>query len=206
MTHAEIIKKLLKYRNTNIPKLAEISGVNKATLYTMLRRNQEKLKPIMYTKIADALQVPAEYFFANDINDTHFDEFFSKPIDSKEVSYLQRLFIEYKRTYSFVHDALKYAGYSEITMDEVKAIITNDKANDNHVYNLIENIIVNGKIVSCYEYHQIEGYRLLNENERNFLDEMLVHLLHAHSFRNEEYSMTPVENSSKINKYGSEWG
>lgn len=52
------LKKILRERGMTIKRLSEISGVSVNTLYSITKRDSERVDPVIIQKIADALFIP----------------------------------------------------------------------------------------------------------------------------------------------------
>ena len=62
MDFGNILEELLRKKKIKVPYLAEITGINKNTLYSYIRRNTQKVDPVVIQKIANALDVDIDYF------------------------------------------------------------------------------------------------------------------------------------------------
>ena len=58
MTSGEKIAALIKEKNLNMHKLAELSGVSYSTVYAIVKRNSENISSNVAIKLANALDVP----------------------------------------------------------------------------------------------------------------------------------------------------
>ncbi len=63
------LKAILKSQNKTILWLSEETGISKNTLYTITKRDSEKIKGEFLEKISSALCVPAEVLLYDNIND-----------------------------------------------------------------------------------------------------------------------------------------
>ena len=60
------LEALLKIKNMKPGTLATITGINKSTIYSIIKRNNKNVDYSIMEKIADALCVPVEYFHDHD--------------------------------------------------------------------------------------------------------------------------------------------
>lgn len=63
MAVGEKLDALLKAKNKKPGTLASETGINKNTIYSIIKRNNEKVNYSIIEKISEALDVPVEYFF-----------------------------------------------------------------------------------------------------------------------------------------------
>lgn len=60
------LKELLFQKNMSVPALAKMTGINKNTLYSYLRRGTQKVDPTIMQKLAQALGVDVYYFIGTE--------------------------------------------------------------------------------------------------------------------------------------------
>ena len=82
------ISELLKIRGMKQTELARITGVSKTTINSIITRNNKNVDFSTMEKIADALDVPIEYFF-----DRNGDGPKIKPIISEGLSEMEERFV-----------------------------------------------------------------------------------------------------------------
>ena len=61
--------------------LATMTGISKSTIYSIIKRNNKNVDFSTMEKIADALDVPVEYFYDRDLSDGEKKE---KPVPTNE--------------------------------------------------------------------------------------------------------------------------
>ena len=66
MAIGEKLEELLRIRGKKPGTLATETGISKSTIYSILRRNNEKVSYSVIEAISKNLGVPVEYFFNND--------------------------------------------------------------------------------------------------------------------------------------------
>lgn len=211
MTHGRLVKKLLQYRNMTPAELSRQTGVKVQTIYSIINKNQKRTGSNVYKSLAIALNVP-EYIFESSNEDNeklledllgnesmfvnNLDNFAVKePKDSD--TYLLDLMKEYKRSPEFILNGLKYVSfYSKYSTYDINKLLQNAYYYDVGLYNYIENLIKYGLVVTKTEYHIIEGFRLLDQNEQHLLYDLLTQLIGSHYFFSKDGSTTqkPVEN------------
>ena len=62
MDFGKKLAELLKEKGISVPQLARMSGVNQNSLYSYIRRNTQKMDPVVMQKIANAIGVELGYF------------------------------------------------------------------------------------------------------------------------------------------------
>ena len=211
MTHGRLVKKLLQYRDMTPAELSRQTGVKVQTIYSIINKNQKRTGSNVYKSLAIALNVP-EYIFESSNEDNeklledllgnesmfvnNLDNFTVKePKDSD--TYLLDLMKEYKRCPEFILNGLKYVSfYSKYSKYDINTLLVNAYKYDVGLYNYIENLIKYGLVVTKTEYHIIEGFRLLDQNEQHLLYDLLTQLIGSHYFFSKDGSTTqkPVEN------------
>lgn len=63
MAIGERLRSLLELRGRNVNELAQELGVSASTIYSILRRNNQKANPALLRKLAEALDAPLDFFF-----------------------------------------------------------------------------------------------------------------------------------------------
>ena len=94
MTSGEKIYALIKKKNLNMHKLAELSGVSYSTIYAIVKRNSENISSAVAIKLANALEVP----ISDIINFTDYqpDEAYIKAMLQDQLEY--DAFLDYLQT------------------------------------------------------------------------------------------------------------
>ena len=62
MDFGKKLKQLIDEKGINVSELAQITGVNRNTLYSYIRRGTQKVDPVIIQKLANALGVDVYYF------------------------------------------------------------------------------------------------------------------------------------------------
>ena len=57
------LQKMLDAKNIKAGTLATMTGISKSTIYSIIRRNNKNVDFSTMEKIADALDIPVEYFY-----------------------------------------------------------------------------------------------------------------------------------------------
>lgn len=73
------LQKLLDSKKVKAGTLATMTGISKSTIYSIIKRNNKNVDFSTMEKIADALDVPVEYFYDRD-----FSEKKEKPVPTEE--------------------------------------------------------------------------------------------------------------------------
>ena len=73
------LQKLLDAKKVKAGTLATMTGISKSTIYSIIKRNNKNVDFSTMEKIADALDVPVEYFYDRD-----FSENKEKPVPKEE--------------------------------------------------------------------------------------------------------------------------
>ena len=60
------LESLLEIKKIKPGRLATMTGINKSTIYSIIKRNNKNVDYSIMEKIADALEVPVEYFHVKD--------------------------------------------------------------------------------------------------------------------------------------------
>ena len=63
MAIGERLNALLKEKNKKPGTLASETGISKNTIYSIIKRNNDKVSPAILERISQALDVPVDYFF-----------------------------------------------------------------------------------------------------------------------------------------------
>lgn len=211
MTHGELVNKLLRFRNMTPAALSRQAGINRQTIYSIINKNQKRTNPNIYKSLAIVLNVP-EYIFesSNDDNESLLEDIITSEtleknnqndhiskLSNHPDTYLINLMNEYKRSPEFILNGLKYVSfYSKYSTYDINKLLQNAYYYDVGLYNYIENLIKYGLVVTKTEYHIIEGFRLLDQNEQHLLYDLLTQLIGSHYFFSKDGSTTqkPVEN------------
>lgn len=202
MTHGEIIKRALEVKNITPAELSRISTINRHTIYTIINKNQNKTNANIYKPIALALNLPEDIFVNSEnlslakLDSILFSSLSENNSDNKDMDLLE-LMEKYNRTPKFILDGLKYVSfYSKYSEYDISTLLVNAYKYDVGLYNYIENLIKYGLVVTKTEYHIIEGFRLLDQNEQHLLYDVLTQLIGSHYFFSKDGSTTqkPVEN------------
>ena len=88
MAIGEKLAALLKAKNKKPGTLASETGISKNTIYSIIKRNNEKVNYSIMEKIAAALDVPVEYFFPSNENKSPFDYEGVRPVSVRRVPLL----------------------------------------------------------------------------------------------------------------------
>lgn len=56
------LKDLISEKNITVSELAQMTGINRNTLYSYIRRGTQKIDPVILQKLATALNVDVYYF------------------------------------------------------------------------------------------------------------------------------------------------
>lgn len=75
------LQKLLDIKKVKAGTLATMTGISKSTIYSIIKRNNKNVDFSTMEKIADALDVPVEYFYDRDSSDGDKKE---KPVPANE--------------------------------------------------------------------------------------------------------------------------
>ena len=79
------LKELLFQKDISVPTLAKMTGLNKNTLYSYMRRGTQKVDPAIMQKLAQALGVDVYYFIGTEQpQNITADE--NKPVYSDELT------------------------------------------------------------------------------------------------------------------------
>lgn len=62
MDFGKKLKDLISEKNINVSELAQMTGINRNTLYSYIRRGTQKIDPVILQKLATALNVDVYYF------------------------------------------------------------------------------------------------------------------------------------------------
>lgn len=202
MTHGEIIKRVLEVKNITPAELSRISNINRHTIYTIINKNQNRTNVNIYKPIALALDLPESVFTnSQDISSSQLDSIIFSSLTNENIDnndmYLLGLMKKYNRTPEFILNGLKYISfYSKYSTYDINTLLINAYKYDVGLYNYLENLIKYGLVVTKTEYHIIEGFRLLDQNEQHLLYDLLTQLIGSHYFfsNNEPTTIKPVEN------------
>ena len=75
------LQKLLDIKKVKAGTLATMTGISKSTIYSIIKRNNKNVDFSTMEKIADALNVPVEYFYDRDRSEGEEKE---KPVPANE--------------------------------------------------------------------------------------------------------------------------
>lgn len=188
LTHGEIVKYLIRDNKTNVADMATKTGINRSTIYSIINQNQKKLKPDVYTKIADYFGISPDVFFAKPLDFSEYTNIATGLISSDLWFDYKNMLKAHKRTYEFVHSALILAGYDEFTLEDVIDIIEKGNIPTGYTYSfgcLIRDIIIKGYLVNKNEINIIYNYRILSEDEQKLIEDVLNNFIYAHKAKEE---------------------
>lgn len=76
------LKELLEAKKIKAGTLATLTGISKSTIYSIIKRNNKNVDFSTMEKIADALDVPVEYFYDRDSSEEKKEK--PVPMDENE--------------------------------------------------------------------------------------------------------------------------
>lgn len=85
----EKLKELLKQRGMKQSELATMIGVSKQTINSIITRNNKAVDFSTMEKIADALDVPIEYFFDREPRSAKEQPFITERLSDKELEFIR---------------------------------------------------------------------------------------------------------------------